>query len=80
MNVPVSAERMAQLEDFARRHGKDTTSALDEALADYLDWERRDYEEAVEGIRCGLDDMKAGRTEPAEAFLDGFARKHGLPR
>lgn len=31
---------------------KDTASALDEALAEYLDWERRDYEEAVEGVRA----------------------------
>lgn len=80
MDVPVSPERLAQLEDFARRRGKDTASALDEALSEYLDWERRDYEEAVEGIRRGLDDVKAGRTEPADAFLDEFARKHGLPR
>lgn len=80
MDVPVSAERLAQLEDFARRRGKDTASALDEALAEYLDWERRDYEEALEGVRRGLDDVRAGRTEPAETFLDEFARKHGLPR
>jgi hypothetical protein len=24
--------------------------------------------------------VKAGRTKPAEEFLDEFARKHGLPR
>jgi predicted transcriptional regulator len=71
---------LAQLEDFARRRGKDTASALDEALAEYLDWERRDYEEAVEGVRRGLDDVRAGRTEPADVFLDEFARTHGLPR
>jgi hypothetical protein len=80
MEIPVSAERLAQLEDFARRRGKDTASALDEVLAEYLDWERRDYEEAVEGVRRGLDDVRAGRTEPADGFLDEFARKHGLPR
>jgi predicted transcriptional regulator len=80
MGVPVSAERLAQLEDFARRRGKDTAAALDEALAEYLDWERQDYQEAVEGIRRGLEDVKAGRTEPADTFLDAFARKHELPR
>lgn len=52
----------------------------DRRLAEYLDWERRDYEEAVEGMRRGLDDVRAGRTEPADTFLDEFARKHGLPR
>ena len=80
MELPVSAARLAQLEDFARRRGKDTTAALDEALAEYLDWERQDYQEAVEGVRRGLEDVKAGRTEPADTFLDAFARKHGLPR
>ena len=80
MELPVSAERLAQLEDFARRRGKDTTAALDEALAEYLDWERQDYQEAVEGVRRGLEDVKDGRTEPADTFLDAFARKPGLPR
>jgi predicted transcriptional regulator len=80
MDVPVSAERLAQLEDFARRRGKDTAAALDEALGEYLEWEHRDHEEAVEGIRRGLEDVKAGRTAPADTFLDAFARKHELPR
>ena len=80
MELPVSPERLAQLEDFARRRGKDTAAAaLDEALAEYLDSECQDYQEAVEGIRRGLEDVKAGRTEPADTFLDAFARKHGLP-
>jgi predicted transcriptional regulator len=78
MELPVSAERLAQLEDFARRRGKGTAEALDEALAEYLDWERQDYAEAVEGVREGLADMSARRTRPAGEFLDDFARKHGL--
>jgi predicted transcriptional regulator len=80
MQLPVSAERLAQLEDFARRRGQDTATALDEALAEYLEWERQDYAEALDGIREGLDDVKAGRIRPADEFLDEFARKHGLPR
>jgi predicted transcriptional regulator len=78
--LPVKPERLAQLEDLARRRGKSTAEALDDVLADYLEWERQDYREAVEGIRQGYDDVKAGRTKPADQFLDDFARKHGLPR
>jgi predicted transcriptional regulator len=79
--VPVKPERLAQLEDLARRRGKSTADALDDVLADYLEWEQRqDYQEAVQGIRQGYEDVKAGRTKPAEQFLDDFARKHGLPR
>ena len=78
--VPVKPERLAQLEDLARRRGKSTADALDDVLADYLEWERQDYQEAVDGIRQGYEDVKVGRTRPAEEFLDEFARKHGLPR
>jgi len=59
---------------------KSTADALDDALADYLEWDRQDYQEAVEGVRQGYEDVKAGRSKPAEQFLDEFARKHGLPR
>jgi hypothetical protein len=41
--VPLKPERLAQLEDYARRRGKSTADALDDALADYLEWERQDY-------------------------------------
>ena len=78
--VPVKPERLAQLEEFARRRGRSTADALDDVLADYLEWERQDYQEAVEGIRQGYEDVKAGRTKAANQFLDDFARKHGLPR
>ena len=78
--VPVKPERLAQLEDLARRRGKSTADALDDVLADYLEWERQDHHDAVEGIRQGHEDVKAGRTVPADQFLDEFARKHGLPR
>ena len=78
--LPVKPRRLAQLEDLARRRGKSTADALDDALADYLEWERQDYQEAVEAVRQGYEDVKAGRAEPADQFLDEFARTHGLPR
>ncbi len=78
--VPLKRERLAQLEEFARRRGKTTVDALDDALAEYLEWERQDHQEAIDAVRQGVEDLKAGPTEPAEQFLDDFARKHGLPR
>lgn len=78
--LPVKPERLAQLQEYARRRGKSPADALDDALGDYLEWEHQDYQEAVEGVRRGLEDVKAGRTVPADEFLDAFAKKHGLPR
>jgi len=78
--IPITPERKAQLEAYAQRRGKDTASALDEVLAEYLDWEQRDYWETVEGIRQGYEDMKAGRTKPADQVFEELREKHGLPR
>jgi hypothetical protein len=47
--IPIKPERTAQLEAYAQRHGQDTASALDPALAEYLEWEQQDFQEAVEG-------------------------------
>lgn len=78
--LPVKPERLVQLQEYARRRGQSPADALDDALDDFLHWERQDYQAAVEGVRQGLDDVKAGRIVPAAGFLDEFARKHYLPR
>jgi len=78
--LPVKPERLAQLQEYARRRGKSDADALDDALADHLEWERQDHQEAVEGVQRGLEDVEADRTVPADEFLDEFADKHGLPR
>jgi predicted transcriptional regulator len=78
--IPLKPERQAELEDYARRRGKSPADALDEALAAYLEWERQDFEEAVRGIQEGYDDLKTGRTRPADQFLNDMRQKHGFSR
>jgi predicted transcriptional regulator len=78
--VALTPERKAQLEDYALRHGQDAATALDEVLADYLEWESQDHREAVEGIREGYADAKAGRVLSAEDAFEELRVKHGLPR
>lgn len=78
--IPISAERMAQLAEFAQRRGQDTAAALDTVLGEYLEWERRDFQEAVEGIREGYSDLKAGHTQSADEMFEEMREKHGLPR
>jgi predicted transcriptional regulator len=77
--IPLKPERQAELEEFARRRGKTPADALDEAIAAYLEWERQDFEEAVRGIEKGYDDVKAGRTRPADEFLSDMRRKPLVP-
>ncbi len=73
--IPLKPERKAQLEEYARRRGQDPAAALDDALAAYLEWESHDFPEAVEGIRRGYEDVKAGRTRPATEFLSDLRRE-----
>jgi predicted transcriptional regulator len=77
--IPIKPERRAQLEEYAQRRGQDTAAALDDALAEYLEWERQDYQEAIEGIRQGYEDVKAGRAQSAEEAFEELRVKHGLP-
>ena len=78
--IALKPERKAQLEEYARRRGQELAAALDEALAAYLEWERQDFAEAVEGVRHGYNDVREGRTRPATEFLADFRRKNDLPR
>lgn len=78
--ISITTERKAQLEEYAHRHDQDPAAALDEVLAGALEWEEQDYREAVEGIRQGYADFKAGRTQPAEEVFEELRVKHGLPR
>jgi predicted transcriptional regulator len=78
--IPLKPERKAQLEEYAKRRGQEPAAALDEALATYLEWERQDFAEAVDGVGRGYKDMRAGRTKPATEFLGDLRRKHDLSR
>ena len=78
--IALKPERMAELEEYARRRGQEPAAALDEVLASYLEWERQDFEEAVEGIRRGYEDVQAGRTQPAAEVLAEVRLKYGIPR
>jgi predicted transcriptional regulator len=76
--IPLKPERMAQLQEYAQRRGQDPVVALDEAFATYLEWERQDFDEAVDGVRRGHEDVKAGRTRPAAEFLADMRQKYGI--
>jgi predicted transcriptional regulator len=76
--LPVKPERKAQLDAYAERHGQDAVTALDEVLADYFAWEQQDYDETVQAALVGYEDVKAGRTRPAEEVYEALRLKHGI--
>lgn len=78
MQLQLSPERQEELNEYAQRHEQDPASALDEVLATALEWERHDYQGAIEGIRRGYEAVKAGHTRPASDFLNELREKHGF--
>ncbi len=39
-----------------------------------------DYDQTVKGIRRGLEDVKHGRTRPAQEAFAEIRKQHGIPR
>jgi hypothetical protein len=78
--MPVTSERKAQLEEYARQRGQKPADVLDEVLAKYLEWEQEEYTEAVRSVTEAHESLKAGRTRPASDFLEELREKHGFPR
>jgi len=78
--IPLKPERKSQLDEYAKRRGQDPETALDEALATYLEWERQDYAQALEAIRRGYEEVRAGRTRSAADVLSDLRKKHDIPR
>ena len=77
--ITLKPERRAELDDYARRHDQDPETALDEVLAEYFEWEREDHEETVKALLEADEDIKAGRSKPAEEVYEALRRKHGFP-
>jgi hypothetical protein len=76
--IPVTPERKAQLEEYAKEHGQSPAQALDDLLAAQLEAEQREYDETVQGALKGYEDVKAGRTNSAEEVFGWLRVQHGL--
>ena len=72
-----------ELEEQVLRSAKLTGNALEAEVArllrESLTWEERDRQEAIEGIRRGLEAEAAGRVRPASEMFADMERKYGLP-
>lgn len=65
MTIILTPETETKLRAKAEREGQDVNAIADALLAYALDWDARDREEAIAGIRTGLEANAAGRVRPA---------------
>ncbi|PMB47956.1 hypothetical protein CEN40_07760 [Fischerella thermalis CCMEE 5205] len=77
--VTLTPELEARLRDKAARQGQDVSIVASELLANVLEWETQDSEEAIKCIQQGLYDFEAGRFRSFHEFADEQCRKYNLP-
>jgi predicted transcriptional regulator len=77
--VNLSPEMEERLQKKAIQRGEALELVATSLLADLLDWEAQDSEEAIVGIQRGLDDFEAGRFRSFEAFEQEQRQKYNLP-
>ena len=77
--VTLSPELEALLRDKAAKQGQDIDIVASQMLANALEWEVQDSQEAIKGIQQGLDDFEAGRFRSFEEFAEKERRKYNLP-
>ena len=68
MSITLSPETEAMLHERAEQTGEDPNALAEVMLQQQLERDRKDYAEAVEGIRRGFEDSDAGRTLTLEEF------------
>jgi predicted transcriptional regulator len=77
--VTLSPELETLLRDRAEQQGQDVSFVASELLANVLEWEGQDSEEAIKGIQQGLDDFEAGRFRSFQDFAEEQRHMYNLP-
>ena len=77
--VTLNPKLEALLQSRAAKQGQDINFIASELLANILDWEEKDSEEAIKGIQTGLDDFESGRYRSFQDFAEEQRHKYNLP-
>lgn len=75
MTITISPQTEALLKEQAGRLGEDADTLADTLLQSVLEEAARDFEEAVEGIRRGLEAGAAGDEMPFEEYVTQVREK-----
>ena len=77
--VNLSPELEALLKEKALQQGQDVNSIVSEMLTSVLEWEIKDSQEAIEGIKQGLEDFEQGRFRSFDKFAEEQRDKYNIP-
>lgn len=80
MTITISPRTEAMLREEASRTGQDADILADALLAETLEEQARDFEEAVTGIAEGIADGEAGREISLEEYKAQFEAEREVRR
>jgi predicted transcriptional regulator len=79
IEITLNPELEEQLRKKATQRGQDISLVATKLLASVLEWEAQDSEEAIQGIKQGLNDFEAGNFRGFDEFAAEQRRKYNLP-
>lgn len=79
MTITLSPETEERLRRRAERDHSDPSTIAEALIADALEREERDRQEAMEGVRRGDQAAADGRERPLSEFFAAQRAKHNLP-
>ncbi len=77
--VTINPKLEALLYSRAAKQGQDVSFMASQLLANILDWEEKDSQEAIKGIQAGLDDFESGRFRSFQDFAEEQRHRYNLP-
>ena len=77
--VTLNPKLEALLYSRAAKEGQDVSFMASQLLANILDWEEKDSQEAIKGIQAGLNDFESGRFRSFQDFAEEQRHKYNLP-
>jgi predicted transcriptional regulator len=80
LTIELPPETEQRLNEKAAREGEDTATLAADLVTQAVEWEALDSEDAVVGVRRGLEDFEAGRFRSFQEFAEEQRRRYGLAR
>ena len=75
MTITITPDVESRLREKAEREGQDMDVLINRLLTTAMEWEALDREEAIAGIRRGLEASAAGRVRTASEVFEDMRSK-----
>ncbi len=69
MTITLTPETEAQVNEQARKSGRDVSSLVESYVKQAMEWQKQELEETLEALDRSMADFEAGRYKPASEVI-----------